>query len=132
VDGLELALQPAGAIEVSLHVPGGGKLGTGASTVGLRSIGSNSAIIRWADKGKDALRLADLAPGSYWLLTRTEEGVCITSARLNGREALHGKVTVTAGRRHTSMSLFPGTAPAWTAPCCRLGSRFPGRALCFY
>jgi hypothetical protein len=86
MEGLELTLEPAA------------KLGTGVSTVGLRSTGSSPAVTRWADKDKSALRLVDVAPGSYWLLTRTEEGVCVTSAKLDGREALHGKVTVTSGK----------------------------------
>jgi hypothetical protein len=97
VDALELTLEPAGVIEVTLHVPGGGKLGSGVSTVGLRSAGSSPAVTHWAQTEKGALRLHDLPPGSYWLLTRTEEGVCVTSVKLGGREALHGKVTVTAG-----------------------------------
>jgi hypothetical protein len=98
VEGLELALEPAGAIEAALHVEGGGKLGTGISTVGLRTTDSNQGVTYWADTQGGAPRLNDLAPGSYWLLTRTEEGVCVTSAKLDGREALHAKVTVTAGK----------------------------------
>jgi hypothetical protein len=98
VEGLELALEPVGAIEAALHVEGGGKLGAGLSNVGLREAAvSDHGGTYWADNQGGALRLKDLAPGSYWLLTRTEEGVCVTSAKLDGREALHGKVTVTAG-----------------------------------
>jgi protocatechuate 3,4-dioxygenase beta subunit len=97
LNGLELALEPAGAIEVALHIPEGGQLGTGTSTVGLRSTVSNPRVTYWPANENGVLRLVDLAPGSYWLLTRTEEGVCITSAKLGGREALHDKVTVTPG-----------------------------------
>src|SRR5262249_12621763 len=84
-------------IEVALRVPGGAKLGSGVSTVGLRSTDSNPAVTHWAQGEGGILHLKDLAPGPYWLLTRTEEGVCITSAKLGGREVLHGKVTVTVG-----------------------------------
>ena len=93
VDGIELTLEPMARIEVAVNGPAGAKQELPSVMVGLRS--SNHAEVLWAEFPHAGWR--NLAPDIYTLITRSNESVCVQSAKLGDKELLHGSVTVTAG-----------------------------------
>jgi len=97
MDAIELVLQPSGEIEVALHGLENNKPDLDTVSLGLRSTTQEQSAIQWANSAeRGSLRLT-IPPGSYWLLTRSEDKVCVQSAKLGTHEALHGTLRVSSG-----------------------------------
>jgi len=99
LDGLEVALQPAAAIDVTFEETETG-LAEGVGYVGLRpAMQSSPALL--AQDGKDKVRrFLPLREGAYWLHARTKEAgkkVCITGAHLGDLDVFRQPLVLTAG-----------------------------------
>jgi hypothetical protein len=95
--GIELSLQPAGEVEVLMRTPKGSN--GGGPDIGLRPTGPGDQEVDWARLSKTAPGPPAVFPnpGTYWLVTRNNGSLCVESARIEGKEVLHGVVNVTPG-----------------------------------
>ncbi|MDQ2949915.1 MAG: carboxypeptidase-like regulatory domain-containing protein, partial [Acidobacteriota bacterium] len=100
LDDIELVLEPTAEMEVAVHGAENDKLAVGAVSIGLRSITAGSSGTRWAEAGENgSLRFSSLPPDVYWLLTRSNETVCVQSAKLGEQEVLHGRVIASSAMK---------------------------------
>jgi hypothetical protein len=97
MDAIELVLQPTGEIEVALHGPENNKPDLDAVSLGLRSTTQEQSVIQWANSVQGGPLRLTIPPGSYWLLTRSKDKMCVQSAKLGTHEALHETLRVTSG-----------------------------------
>jgi len=97
MDAIELVLQPSGEIEVALHGPENNKPDLDTVSLGLRSTTQEQSAIQWANSAESGSLRLTMPPGSYWLLTRSRDKVCVQSAKLGTHEVLHGTLRVTSG-----------------------------------
>jgi uncharacterized protein (DUF2141 family) len=98
LDAIELALEPTGEIEVALHGLENNKPDADAVSLGLRSTTQEQSVMQWANSVESGSpRLTSIPPGSYWLLTRSKDKMCVQSAKLGTHEALHGTLRVASG-----------------------------------
>jgi len=96
--GLDIAPQPAAAIELRFHETEPG-LAAAVTAVGLLPAMHAGPVV-FAQEGNDKVRrFQPLREGAYWLYTRTtgEKKVCITGAQLGDRDVFRQPVILTSG-----------------------------------
>jgi hypothetical protein len=97
LDAVELALGPTAEIEVALHGLENNKPDADAVSLGLRSTTLEQSETQWANSVEGGSpRMTSIRPGSYWLLTRSKDKMCVQSAKLGTHEVLHGQVHITS------------------------------------
>jgi protocatechuate 3,4-dioxygenase beta subunit len=98
VDGLEVPLEPTAVIDVVLHGPGADKAVAEEVGIGLRSTVDASSGTAWSQALEPGrLHFGELAPGSYWVLTKSTRDVCIASIKMGEQEVLRRTLTVAPG-----------------------------------
>jgi hypothetical protein len=98
VDGLNVELRPAAAIELAFHETEPGQA-AGVLGAGLLPVMQAGSTI-FPQQGNDKVRrFPPLREGRYWLYTRTtgEKKVCITGAQLGDRDVFRQPVILSAG-----------------------------------
>ena len=96
LNGIDVPLEPAGAIDVVLHGQDGARIDPEDLQVGLRPAVPEPAGTEWAQREPTGqLHFGPLASGTYWLSTRTKESICVHAAKLGAQDALQGALTVT-------------------------------------
>jgi hypothetical protein len=98
LEGLDVAPQPAAAIELRFHESEPG-LEAAVTALGLLPAMHAGPLV-FAQQGNDKVRrFQALREGAYWLYTRTtgEKKVCITGAHLGDRDVFRQPVVLTAG-----------------------------------
>jgi hypothetical protein len=98
LEGLDVAPQPAAAIELRFHETEPG-LAAAVTALGLLPAMHLGPLV-FAQQGSDKVRrFQALREGAYWLYTRTtgEKKVCITGAQLGDRDVFRQPVILTAG-----------------------------------
>jgi hypothetical protein len=109
LNAIELALEPTAEIEVALHGLENNKPDLDAVSVGLRSTTQEQSEPQWANSVEGgSLRMTSIRPGSYWLLTRSKDTMCVQSAKLGMHEVLHGQVHIaSAAAAHLDVMVSP-------------------------
>jgi hypothetical protein len=98
--GIELALEPPGAIDVFVERSGTLPLKQYSVLLGLQDVSDATPVFDISSSQNDhdgSIRFPAVDPGTYWLTTRTEDPFCVESVRLGGSELLHRTVTVASG-----------------------------------
>jgi hypothetical protein len=113
LDAVELVLEPTAEIEVALHGLENNKPDADAVSLGLRSTTQEQSETQWASSVEGgSLRMTSIRPGSYWLLTRSKDKMCVQSAKLGTHEVLHGQALIAsagAARLDVMVSTHCGT-----------------------
>lgn len=98
VDGLQLTTQPAAHISVVVHGPATPAVEPGSVSIALREANSGWANTYFARHAPDgSFKFQGLAPGAYWVVSRTEAPFCIQSITFGGRPLLRDRLTLSLG-----------------------------------
>lgn len=97
VSGIELERQASSSMEVYFERPPSPPLQRDSAFLGLRDVDEMTGElgVLAAVGGQDGpARLPTVHAGRYWVVTRTASPFCVESVRHQGRELLHGTLTV--------------------------------------
>jgi len=97
VDGLDLALDSGGALDIAFHGLTENHLDPAAVSASLRRADGSRAIRGWSRNTDGSFRFEGLPAGGYWLTTRTEAEACVESVKLGDREVRGAPLTIAAG-----------------------------------
>ena len=97
IDGLELALEPGGTVTAMLHGMAENQIEPNDVHLNLRQKESNNGTHGPDKADGGSISFHSLAAGTYWLVSRTEGGVCVLSAKQGDRDVLGRTFTVASG-----------------------------------
>jgi len=103
--GVELDLEPAGTIDVTLQENVRSPASKHSIAIRLRDT-STAPYLSYQGDQNGIEWFSPVPPGSYWLTAWTEAPFCVDSVRMDGADIRHGTVNVTPGAAlHMDVSL---------------------------